>query len=121
MEPAGDIDELALVRELRSRHNTAVATFLQRYRPLLLHCIGNFEQDHSTRDDLLQGQVGVVERDRAPEGLICSRMWSSTFSTVLTPTPTIPQRAASALGCIAWRGAGSWTSSAGTVAGARRA
>ena len=34
MEPVGDIDELALVRELRSRHNTAVATFLERYRPL---------------------------------------------------------------------------------------
>jgi len=57
MEPVGDIDELALVRELRSRHNTAVATFLERYRPLLLHCIGNFEQDHSTRDDLFQDVV----------------------------------------------------------------
>ena len=52
-----DDAELELVRGLRARHNQSVATFLERYRPLLLHCIGSFEQDHSTRDDLFQDVV----------------------------------------------------------------
>ena len=65
MAPGGDIDveardELELVRGLRARQNAAVALFLERYRPLLLHCIGNFEQDHSTRDDLFQDVVLYV-------------------------------------------------------------
>ncbi len=51
------MDEVELVAGLRRREEGAVAAFLERYRSLLLHCIGHFEQDPSGRDDLFQELV----------------------------------------------------------------
>lgn len=48
------MDEVELVAGLRAREERAVAAFLERYRSLLLHCIGHFEQEASGRDDLFQ-------------------------------------------------------------------
>ena len=51
------MEELELVAGLRARREEAVAAFLERYRSLLLHCIGHFEQESSARDDLFQELV----------------------------------------------------------------
>jgi RNA polymerase sigma-70 factor, ECF subfamily len=57
------MDELELVSGLRARREEAVSAFLERYRSLLLHCIGHFEQESSARDDLFQELVlYVLER-----------------------------------------------------------
>jgi RNA polymerase sigma-70 factor (ECF subfamily) len=57
------IDEALLVRGLREREEQAVACFMERYRPLLYHCIGHFETEATARDDLYQELVlYVLER-----------------------------------------------------------
>lgn len=48
------MEEIDLVRGLRARDEAVVATFLERYRSLLFHCIGHFEQEPAARDDLYQ-------------------------------------------------------------------
>lgn len=57
------MEELELVQGLRAREESAVCTFLDRYRSLLFHCIGHFEKDPAGRDDLYQELVlYVLER-----------------------------------------------------------
>jgi RNA polymerase sigma factor (sigma-70 family) len=57
------VEELDLVVGLRERSESAVAAFLERYRSLFYHCIGNFETDHALREDLYQDLVlYVLER-----------------------------------------------------------
>lgn len=57
------MEEADLVRGLRRRDERVVATFLDRYRSLLFHCIGHFESDAAGRDDLYQELVlYVLER-----------------------------------------------------------
>jgi RNA polymerase sigma-70 factor (ECF subfamily) len=57
------MDDEELVRGLRGRDERVVATFLDRYRSLLFHCIGHFERDAAGRDDLYQELVlYVLER-----------------------------------------------------------
>ena len=57
------MEEIELVAGLRQRHGESVSTFLERYRSLFYHCIGHFEGDHATRDDLFQEiVVYVLER-----------------------------------------------------------
>ncbi len=51
------MEEVELVRGLRARDEEVVATFLERYRSLLFHCIGHFEQEPAARDDLYQELV----------------------------------------------------------------
>lgn len=51
------MEEVDLVRGLKERDEEVVATFLERYRSLLYHCIGHFEQEPSARDDLYQELV----------------------------------------------------------------
>ena len=51
------LDEQQLVRGLRERREDVVTTFLERYRSLLFHCIGHFEADPTSRDDLYQELV----------------------------------------------------------------
>ncbi|MFT7671404.1 MAG: RNA polymerase sigma factor (sigma-70 family) [Planctomycetota bacterium] len=51
------IEEVEFVRGLQARNETAVESFLERYRSLLFHCIGNFERDPAGRDDLYQELV----------------------------------------------------------------
>lgn len=52
-----------LVQGLRERREQAVAGFMERYRPLLYHCIGHFETEAAARDDLYQELVlYVLER-----------------------------------------------------------
>lgn len=51
------IVEVELVAGLRRREEGAVAAFLERYTSLLLHCIGHFEQEAGSRDDLFQELV----------------------------------------------------------------
>jgi len=62
------VDELELVEGLRARRDDAVRTFLERYRPLFLHCISLFEADPTRREDLLQElswhTLERLERDR---------------------------------------------------------
>ncbi len=48
------MEEMDLVRGLRARDESVVGTFLERYRSLLFHCIGHFEQEPAARDDLYQ-------------------------------------------------------------------
>jgi len=53
---AGDsprVDDTSLVEGLRARHDAAVRAYLERYRPLFLHCISHFEQEPAAREDLL--------------------------------------------------------------------
>lgn len=51
------MDEAKLVEGMRARDEAVVATFLETYRSLLLHCIGHFERESSARDDLYQELV----------------------------------------------------------------
>ena len=51
------MEEAQLVAGLRDRREEAVAAFLERYRPLLFHCIGHFESEPVARDDLYQELV----------------------------------------------------------------
>ncbi len=54
------MDDLELVEGLRDRSDDAVEEFLARYRPLLHHCIGQFETDPTAREDLFQELLGHV-------------------------------------------------------------
>ncbi len=47
------VDDTLLVEGLRARSDDAVRAYLERYRPLFLHCISHFEQEPAARDDLL--------------------------------------------------------------------
>ena len=47
------LDDTLLVEGLRARDDDAVRTYLERYRPLFLHCISHFEHEAAARDDLL--------------------------------------------------------------------
>lgn len=47
------MDDTLLVEGLRARSDDAVRAYLERYRPLFLHCISHFEQEPAARDDLL--------------------------------------------------------------------
>ncbi len=64
----GALDELALARAVRARDARAVEVFLERFRPLLQHCIGQFEAEASAREDLFQDLVAYaferLDRDR---------------------------------------------------------
>ncbi len=51
------MEEAQLVAGLRDRREEAVAAFLERFRPLLFHCIGHFESEPVARDDLYQELV----------------------------------------------------------------
>jgi RNA polymerase sigma-70 factor (ECF subfamily) len=46
------LEDSELVAGLRARREDAVRLYLERYRPLFLHCIGHFEQEPAARDDL---------------------------------------------------------------------
>jgi RNA polymerase sigma-70 factor (ECF subfamily) len=62
-ERSDRLDEALLVQGLRERKEQAVACFMERYRPLLHHCIGHFETEATARDDLYQELVlYVLER-----------------------------------------------------------
>lgn len=54
------MDEAPLVQGLRERREDVVATFMERYRSLLFHCIAHFESEPSARDDLYQELVLYV-------------------------------------------------------------
>lgn len=57
------LEELELVAGLRARREESVSAFMERYRSLFFHCIGNFEKEHSAREDLYQDiVVYVLER-----------------------------------------------------------
>jgi len=57
------VEELELVAGLRARRADAVNTLLERYRSLFFHCIGTFESDSSSREDLHQEVIlYVLER-----------------------------------------------------------
>jgi len=61
--PTPDPEELLLVEGLKSRDDASVEDFLERYRSLIFHCIGQFARDSSQRDDLYQDLViHVLER-----------------------------------------------------------
>ncbi|MCP3914622.1 MAG: sigma-70 family RNA polymerase sigma factor [bacterium] len=58
-----NLEELELVEGLRARQEEAVSAFLERYRSLFYHCIGHFESDAGSREDLYQDLVlYVLER-----------------------------------------------------------
>ncbi|MEO6710609.1 MAG: sigma-70 family RNA polymerase sigma factor [Planctomycetota bacterium] len=48
------MDDEALVSGLLARREDAVRAFLERYRSLFHHCIGQFENDPTAREDLFQ-------------------------------------------------------------------
>lgn len=57
------MEDLELVEGLRERRDGAVEEFLARYRPLLHHCISQFETDPTAREDLFQELLWhVLER-----------------------------------------------------------
>lgn len=57
------MEEAQLIAGLRARREDAVASFLERYKALLYHCIAHFEADQATREDLYQDLViFVLER-----------------------------------------------------------
>ncbi|MEL6428843.1 MAG: sigma-70 family RNA polymerase sigma factor [Planctomycetota bacterium] len=57
------MEDLALIEGLRRRDERAVTAFLERYKPLLHHCIGHFEADAGAREDRYQDLVlYVLER-----------------------------------------------------------
>ncbi len=61
--PAPPLDEAQLIDGLRARREDAVTAFLERYKPLLLHCVAHFEADVAVREDLYQDLVlFVLER-----------------------------------------------------------
>lgn len=47
-------DDAALVAGLLARREDAVAAYVERYRSLFHHCIGQFESDATAREDLYQ-------------------------------------------------------------------
>lgn len=62
------LDDQAFVEGLIEGNDSTVVAFLDRYRPLLAHCISSFEPDSSARDDLEQELVCYIidrlRRDR---------------------------------------------------------
>jgi RNA polymerase sigma-70 factor, ECF subfamily len=57
------VEERELVRGLRERREEAVRVYLERYRSLFHHCIAQFEQDPTAREDLFQDVVWhAIER-----------------------------------------------------------
>jgi RNA polymerase sigma-70 factor, ECF subfamily len=57
------VEDRELVRGLRERREEAVRVYLQRYRPLFHHCVAQFEQEPSTREDLFHDLVWhAIER-----------------------------------------------------------
>ncbi len=54
---ARPVEDAELVSGLHARREDAVAAYLERYRSLFLHCIGQFETEPSAREDLLQDLV----------------------------------------------------------------
>lgn len=65
--PEIDPEELLLVEGLRAREEKAVEEFLERYKSLIHHCIGQFTQDAAHRDDLYQDLV-IHVLDRLDRG-----------------------------------------------------
>ncbi len=51
------MEEAELVAGLLARREDAVAAYVERYRSLFHHCIGQFESDPSVREDLFQDLV----------------------------------------------------------------
>lgn len=51
------MEEVELVAGLLARREDAVAAYMERYRSLFHHCIGQFESDPSGREDLFQDLV----------------------------------------------------------------
>jgi RNA polymerase sigma-70 factor (ECF subfamily) len=77
-EPTVDrfaLDEDALAAGLRARTDPAVASFLEHYRSLILHCIGQFESDPTQREDLYQELMAYV-LERLDAGSFDSRKGS---------------------------------------------
>lgn len=57
------LDDIELVEGLRQQDNASVTIFIERYRSLFYHCIGQLEGDHASRDDLFQEIIWyVIER-----------------------------------------------------------
>ena len=54
------MEEHDLVEGLQKREESAVEAFLERYRSLFYHCIGHFESDPGSREDLYQDLVIYV-------------------------------------------------------------
>lgn len=54
------MDDLALISGLKARSEPAVVRFLERYKPLLQHCIGHFESDQAAREDRYQDLVMYI-------------------------------------------------------------
>lgn len=52
--PTSSAEDEELVRGLLAGEDLSVERFIERYRPLFLHCIGHFEADPVAREDLLQ-------------------------------------------------------------------
>jgi RNA polymerase sigma-70 factor (ECF subfamily) len=59
-QSAYDPDELQIAEGLRARDPSMIERFLEQYRALLLHCIGQFESGPGAREDLYQEVVGYV-------------------------------------------------------------
>jgi RNA polymerase sigma-70 factor (ECF subfamily) len=57
MDPNNTLEEVDLVRGLQARDPHAMEVFLERYSPLLHHCISQFAGRELERDDLLQELV----------------------------------------------------------------
>jgi len=55
-----DLDGKAIANGLRARDPEVQRAFLEQYRALLLHCIGQFESDSGAREDLYQEIVAYV-------------------------------------------------------------
>lgn len=57
------MEDRELVRGLRERREEAVRVYLERYRSLFHHCVAQFEQEPSTREDLFHDLVWhAIER-----------------------------------------------------------
>ena len=54
------VDDRTITEGLQRRDEAVVGAFLQRYRALIHHCIGNFESDAGAREDLYQDLVMYV-------------------------------------------------------------
>lgn len=54
------VDDRTITIGLQRRDEAVVKAFLQRYRALIHHCIGNFESDAGAREDLYQDLVMYI-------------------------------------------------------------
>jgi RNA polymerase sigma-70 factor (ECF subfamily) len=57
---AYDSDGTEIAEGLRARDPSTIERFLEQYRALLLHCIGQFESAPGAREDLYQEVVGYL-------------------------------------------------------------